>query len=391
MQRSEFWASWAECFKPDRRFGPGVEDEEPFVLTLGPGAATVVGTKVRRPREAPAKPDARLLRMQSTGCLDRTSKHFTTQPRRDIAPIRQPLSARQVSGPSAAANDPQVRVAVRPVQVCAPLSARSGCGMRGMPVAGTTLRACTHRAAPVRQQTMPVFSCSAPRAPAVSAPSNSSNGSKLWDASLSKELDSRYPSRLLVNDIITELLDSRPQPLTAPELRKNLKPRLVALILDSIAAEGLQTNGSQRSVRETERAMLAVVFHNAEVWQEVCGATRRQCSACGIPHYLAARILESLRAFLGLPELSEDGDSDAWAPPPEQPLHHIDDVPPLLSTRGRWQEEQLPAGFSLQEPVTFQERSDGGPAVVSPMSLDLSWELPERPADASGSATLPLL
>eukprot|EP00439_Symbiodinium_sp_Y106_P084667 s82_g26.t1 len=40
-----------------------------------------VPLNVRRPREAPAKPDAGLLRMQSTGCLERTSKHFTTQPR----------------------------------------------------------------------------------------------------------------------------------------------------------------------------------------------------------------------------------------------------------------------------------------------------------------------
>eukprot|EP00439_Symbiodinium_sp_Y106_P084436 s82_g25.t1 len=277
--------------------------------------------------------------------------------------------------------------------------------MRGMHVAVAALRACTHRAAPVRQQTMPVFSCPNARAPAVSAPSNSSNGTKPWDAqTLSKELDSRYPSRLLVNDIITELLDSRPQPLTAPELRrtaieKNLKPRLVALILDSIATEGLQTNGSQRSVREPERAMLAVVFHNAEVWQEVCGATRpKRLVACSEQRESARGASAPPVAFLITwrhgslrPVLTAD---DLWSQSallPEQPLHHIDDVPPLLSTRGRWQEEQLPAGFALQEPVTFQERSDGGPAVVSPISLDVSWELPERPEDGSGSATLPLL
>ncbi|CAE7943157.1 nadsyn1 [Symbiodinium sp. KB8] len=165
----------------------------------------------------------------------------------------------------------------------------------------------------------------------------------------------------LVNDIITELLDSRPQPLTAPELRKNLKPRLVALILDSIAAEGLNLQLANESPQKAERGgrqrQGKAVARFGYVPEQVTDSlarlvVRRQCSACGIPHYLAARILESLRAFLGLPELSEDGDSDAWAPPPEQPLHHIDDVPPLLSTRGRWQEAMMDQVSSWSASVT---------------------------------------
>ncbi|CAE7599472.1 QNS1 [Symbiodinium natans] len=254
------------------------------------------------------------------------------------------------------------------VKACAPLSAR-GCSA---PVAYAVRSACTHRTpAPVvvRQQTMPVpvaTRCVPRAAPATTG----SHELKLWGTSLSKELDSRYPVTLLVNDIVSELLDAPPQPLTAPELRKDLKPRLVTVILDSIAAEGSTQAGR---VPASERAMLAVAFHNSEAWQQVCGAARRQCSASGVPHYLAARILESLRAFLGLPKLSEDCDSDGWAPPPEQPLHPIDDVPPLLSTRGRWQEEQLPAAFlqlngSLQEPTTLLEQSESGP--VSSGSLD---------------------
>ena len=125
----------------------------------------------------------------------------------------------------------------------------------------------------------------------------------------------------------------------------------------------------------------------------------------------------------------------ARLPRPEQPLHHIDDVPPLLSTRGRWQEVTqhrickvlarqylehcLPGAaprrvfspgsrlagqtkaraqgiFADRSPSRFRRgRTEALPSPiaqrtvqplrhccndqsqVSPMSLDLSWELPE--------------
>ncbi|CAE7217531.1 nadsyn1 [Symbiodinium necroappetens] len=113
----------------------------------------------------------------------------------------------------------------------------------------------------------------------------------------------------LVNDIITELLDSRPQPLTAPELRKNLKPRLVALILDSIAAEGLNLQLANESPQKAERGgrqrQGKAVARFGSIPEQVTDSlarlvVRRQCSVCGIPHYLA--VVDS-----------EDGDSDAWA------------------------------------------------------------------------------
>lgn len=192
-------------------------------------------------------------------------------------------------------------------------------------------------------------------------------GSTLW-----AEIDRRYPVTPLVHDIVEEALHEAPEAFQAPELRRDLKPRLRAVILEALsggARPGLMLQNPN------DRVILGVVLHNAEAWRHFARAARRQSAQSGLSRDLAERFLEAVRLFLGLEHQPEESPEKFWDLQPERPLHPIDDLAPLLCSRSTWQQEELPPRRGLiQEPITMSEALRNGYPGTSPSStLDFAW------------------
>lgn len=194
-------------------------------------------------------------------------------------------------------------------------------------------------------------------------------GSTLW-----AEIDRRYPVTPLVHDIVEEALREAPEAFQAPELRRDLKPRLRAVILEALS-------GGARPLmlqNPNDRVILGVVLHNAEAWRHFARAARRQSAQSGLSRELSERFLEAVRLFLGLEHQPEESPEKFWDLQPDRPLHPIDDLAPLLCSRSTWQQEELPPRRGLiQEPVTMSEALRNGYCGTSPSStLDFAWLLP---------------
>lgn len=201
--------------------------------------------------------------------------------------------------------------------------------------------------------------------------------------SVAAEIDRRYPVTPLVHDIVEEALQEAPDAFQAPELRRDLKPRLRAVILEALQTPGT-TNA--RLQNPNDRVILGVTLHNAEAWSHFARAARRQCAQNGLGRDLSVRLLEAVRRFLGLDRLPEDSPERLWDMPPDKPLHPIDDLAPLLCSQSTWQQEELPGRHGLmQEPVTTAsgEAFVGYPSTSPSSTLDFAWLLPAGQSPSS--------
>eukprot|EP00930_Biecheleria_cincta_P037845 TRINITY_DN26003_c0_g1_i2.p1 TRINITY_DN26003_c0_g1~~TRINITY_DN26003_c0_g1_i2.p1 ORF type:complete len:681 (-),score=98.04 TRINITY_DN26003_c0_g1_i2:753-2795(-) len=161
--------------------------------------------------------------------------------------------------------------------------------------------------------------------------------------SLGVELDSRYPVALLVNDIVSEVLENPPETLGAPNLRSSeLKQRLVTLILEAIAGrrhDGSQSQKKPSRVPANERAKLTVAFHTNEAWACLARAVRRQCATSRIDRGITERLVVALRVDLGLScqasNLERAAEEEFWSNwVPQEEVRHLegDEGPALLSS-----------------------------------------------------------
>lgn len=222
-------------------------------------------------------------------------------------------------------------------------------------------------------------------------------GSQGPAVSLATEIDLRYPLAPLVNDIVEATLRQAPQAFQAPDLRRDLKPRLRNVIMEALHGPG-RLSRSQGAAQEVQkdRVVLGVALHFAEAWAHFTRASRRQCAQNGLSRDLSDRLLEAVRTFLGLDEMPEESPSDKyWEMPPDQPLQPIDDLPPLLCTQSSWEQEELPrrSSSALQEPVAMTMEADGYPQTSPSSTLDFAWLLPagQSPSDGFHERTLEAL
>lgn len=281
-----------------------------------------------------------------------------TVPPPAAALLAAPLSARGGLMPSSSA--PSL---VPTVSCTLPLSARtygrpvarlpSSCTLGHTTIKGrpslTTVQQ-VHAEPVTKQLNQPITSCQArdsyPTAPI-------KRGQDKVD-SLGVELDARYPVALLVNDIVSEVLEKPPETLGAPNLRPSeLKQRLVTLILEAIAGRRDDGNQSQRKpsrVPAGERAKLTVAFHTNEAWACLARAVRRQCATSRMDRGITERLVGALRGDLGLSgqdgTLERAAAEDFWANwVPQEEVRYLegDEVPALLSSWSpRHQEEVQP-------------------------------------------------